>query len=105
MRIFSTKRKKERDLAARLGGHDGDDVLLGVDPDLGELDVVREHLPLVDELDREDGVELVLALDALLNFCDALIRVALYQLYGLVGWDTRQTEPVLDHIFHFNVCF
>jgi hypothetical protein len=91
--------KKIEDLTARLGGHDGNDVLLGVDPDLGELDVVREHFPLVDELDREDGVELILALDALLNFGDALVGVALNQLDSLVGRDARQTEPVLDHFF------
>ncbi len=99
------KRERKKVLAACLGGHYRDDVLLGVDPDLGELNVVREHLPLVDELDGEDGVEFVLALDALLNFCDALVRVALYQLDGLVRRDTCQTEPVLDHIFHFRLFF
>ncbi len=92
-------KRRTKFLAARLGGHDCNDVLLGVDTNLRELDVVREHFPLVDELDREDGVEFILALDTLLNFSDTLVWVALNQLDGLVRRHTCQTEPVLDHSF------
>ncbi len=32
------------------------EIFLGMIPDLGELDVVREYVALLDELDREDVV-------------------------------------------------
>lgn len=90
------KRSGGRSATAGLRRHDRDDIFLRMHADFSELQVVREHLALENELDLQDRIELVLLLHVLLDLRDREIGVNGNHFDGLVGRNARQPEPELS---------